>query len=498
MTQDLPAGLVTTTGKIRSELDGLGDVAVEDIAQLWRVYTTHSSVQRDGAGARLENLFWRIWGSTRLRETLTGSTLAALFMDISEDRPLRTTPRQSPQAALKKTSRVSPEPLNNLTLPTKAVSNYNDAENFPSAAHSVQTRTPLPSILKKPNAEKPSATPGEPSSFKTTRILVPESAIQKDKAMLAPTMGAPATVVAATSRDPAQKQGRKKPTFIANTPALSKRRPVLIKRKSAQTSPTAEVSEDSLLASEAATTKENAPVQKTVIQEEWDNGAQGLSWQSLSYLRSDDGNNNQTTSTSSAASRLSPPPIGFTASSVHRHRSPDRPSSTEEAADQQSSTSPSLVDRDFRTRFVERRRQEASSLTNPSSSYLRSLIAKSDIGQLRRGSRSLSPATRLSVMPPPSKSADPVHLQPSSSRRGRSPARSCERPAEDPNNNPSSTPNNTQQPQPQPQPNRANYASGLPSVQSASARGEFTLPKSPNSHLSSFVDRSRQRSRNRT
>lgn len=36
MTQDLPAGLVTTTGKIGSELDGLGDVAVEDIAKLWR------------------------------------------------------------------------------------------------------------------------------------------------------------------------------------------------------------------------------------------------------------------------------------------------------------------------------------------------------------------------------------------------------------------------------------------------------------------------------
>lgn len=36
MTQDLPPGLVTTTGKITSRFDGLNDVAVEDITQLWR------------------------------------------------------------------------------------------------------------------------------------------------------------------------------------------------------------------------------------------------------------------------------------------------------------------------------------------------------------------------------------------------------------------------------------------------------------------------------
>ncbi|KAL1982214.1 hypothetical protein VTN96DRAFT_1640 [Rasamsonia emersonii] len=532
MTQDLPAGLVTTTGKIGSELDGLGDIAIEDIAKLWRVYTTHSSVQRDGAASRLENLFWRIWGSTRLRKTLTGSTLAALFMDISEDRPLRTTPRQSPQAALKKTSRISPETLNN-----PSVSNYSDAENVPSAALSVQTRTPLPSILKKPHAEKPCATPGEPSSFKTTRILVPEIAVQKAKTTLTPAMGAPATVTAATSRDPPQKAGRKKPTFVANTSALSKRRPVVIRRKSSQTSPSAEVSEGSLLKSEAAaaTTKADGPAQKPAIPEEQDNSAQGLSWQSLSYLRPDDGNNtnNQTTSSSPApnttttTTRLSPPPIGFTTSSVHRHASPVRPPSTEQAATQPPSSSTSktssLVDPDFRSRFAERRRQEAaaaaatttttsdasSCATNPSSSsYLGNLLATSNIGKAapppRRASRSLSPATtRHLIMPPPqppSESTDPAKYPTtrpsSSSSRGSSSNNRRGRRGSSSSLLSLSSLRSGGGEQQQQQQNRSSYE--VTSVQNAFASGEFTLPKLSSNHLSAIIERARKKSPNRS
>lgn len=157
-----------------------------------------------------------------------------------------------------KTSLIS-DPLN------PSVSNYSDTENVPSA-YSIQTRTPLPSILKKPNAEKPSATPGEPSSFKTTRIVVPDAAVHKAKATL--TLATAATAV--TSRDhPPQKAGRKKPMFVASTSALSKRRPVVIRRKSAQTSPSAEVSEDSLFKPEPApaTTKADGPAQKPAISE---------------------------------------------------------------------------------------------------------------------------------------------------------------------------------------------------------------------------------------
>lgn len=252
---------------------------------------------------------------------------------------------------------------------------------------------------------------------------------------------------------------------------------------------------------------------------EWDNDAQGLSWQSLPYLRSIDGNNhNETTSGSpAAASRSSPPPTGFTASSVHRYHSPERssPSIDQELTAQPSTSTPLLVDRDFRTQFAERRRQEAasggassSSLTNPSSSYLGSLIATSLVNRPSRGgSRSLSPATRRLMMPqPPSqKRAESATTQPSSSSSSSgsssSSPSSSGRPADYPGlNNPSpsrGTPNNHHQL------NRTNYAHGQqqqPSVQSTSASGVFSLPNflQTNHHLSALVDGSRQKGQNRT
>jgi hypothetical protein len=128
-------------------------------------------------------------------------------------------------------------------------------ENVPSAAHSVGARIPLPSILKKPNAGRSSGNPGEPSSLKMTRILTPESASQKMKATPTPTRASSAT----------EKPGRKKPTFVANS---SKRRPVVMRRKSSQTfSSTEEVSEDSLLAPESSKKEPDGPVQNAVIPE---------------------------------------------------------------------------------------------------------------------------------------------------------------------------------------------------------------------------------------
>lgn len=38
--------------------------------------------------SRLENLFWRIWGSVALQQSLTGITLATIFMAIHENSSL--------------------------------------------------------------------------------------------------------------------------------------------------------------------------------------------------------------------------------------------------------------------------------------------------------------------------------------------------------------------------------------------------------------------------
>lgn len=51
------------------------------------VYSANPSAHDDDVGYRLENFFWRIWGSRCLNHTLLGTTLASLFLRISEPNP---------------------------------------------------------------------------------------------------------------------------------------------------------------------------------------------------------------------------------------------------------------------------------------------------------------------------------------------------------------------------------------------------------------------------
>ncbi|EGD92799.1 hypothetical protein TESG_00366 [Trichophyton tonsurans CBS 112818] len=84
MTEALPHGIVFNTHSIRSELNHDSHVEVEDVARLWRVYTTNKTTLEKDAGRRLENLFWRIWSNGRISCTIRGYTLAYLFIQISE------------------------------------------------------------------------------------------------------------------------------------------------------------------------------------------------------------------------------------------------------------------------------------------------------------------------------------------------------------------------------------------------------------------------------
>lgn len=61
------------------------------------VYNAIASAQSGHVGRRLENLFWRIWGSRRRHDTLRGSTVAKLFLKISQTSPLPGIPVQQPK-----------------------------------------------------------------------------------------------------------------------------------------------------------------------------------------------------------------------------------------------------------------------------------------------------------------------------------------------------------------------------------------------------------------
>ncbi|MCJ1473909.1 hypothetical protein MMC13_002565 [Lambiella insularis] len=100
MAEGLPEGLVTNSGTISGDIQGVDHIAPEDLAHLWRVYTTNRNLLANHVGRRLENFFWRIWSNKNIRDNIRGSQVALIFTAISDgDVVIRTTPTSSPRAS---------------------------------------------------------------------------------------------------------------------------------------------------------------------------------------------------------------------------------------------------------------------------------------------------------------------------------------------------------------------------------------------------------------
>ncbi|RAK98857.1 GATA-like domain-containing protein [Aspergillus ibericus CBS 121593] len=208
--ESLPKGLLTTATKVSTELDGMGPVDIGDVVHLWRVYSANPSAHDDDVGYRLENFFWRIWGSQCLNHRLQGSTLADLFLRISEPNPFSLV--QLSKAA--KAARLSKE-HNEKKVPEK-----------PGGS----SKAPLHPILKKPRNGSSS---GEP--HKTTRLLLTDIDGQSTtrKPSNPPTPVPPA---APTMGDITPRPTQKKAFVVASKAKNIKRRPVIMRRKSSQQS----------------------------------------------------------------------------------------------------------------------------------------------------------------------------------------------------------------------------------------------------------------------
>ncbi|KAL4736351.1 hypothetical protein BDV11DRAFT_16317 [Aspergillus similis] len=146
----LPEGLVAVSEKVSEELDDIGLDAVDigDIVQLWKACSTNPSAHEGDAGYRLQNFFWRIWGSKRLSSSLTGSALSRLFLQISE-------PSSTPTPTNQSTTLTSPS--FRLSAKTEAKVGTRTQRQFPcdhAAAVTVadlqmQESEPLSSSLKR-------------------------------------------------------------------------------------------------------------------------------------------------------------------------------------------------------------------------------------------------------------------------------------------------------------------------------------------------------------
>ncbi|KAG7009395.1 hypothetical protein G7Y79_00002g005100 [Physcia stellaris] len=151
MAEGLPEGLITNKENVADEIQRLYDVEVEDVIKLWKVYSASKNILPDGAGQRLANFLWRVWGSEKILHHLTGSQLALHFSAISEDGPLRTTPTQSPRVSRNLSAAINTSQSREQVLPPPSGTSKARAKpTSPSQEEEKKEKTRLPPILKRP------------------------------------------------------------------------------------------------------------------------------------------------------------------------------------------------------------------------------------------------------------------------------------------------------------------------------------------------------------
>ncbi|KAI9676112.1 MAG: hypothetical protein M1817_000856 [Caeruleum heppii] len=256
MTANLPAGIVTNTPTITDEIHGFSHIDEGDIFQLWRVYTTNQNLLPNDAGQRLANFFWRLLSHHQLCQSLSGATVARLFMGISEDRAvLRTTPTQSPRSdrpfdlgqSLREVKQAQQQDQTQATTRHTGPKVDNDrqwgeADRTEATTcgpalrpRNTKASTVLPSILKKPrensNEEITAGTvttgafpPGDSANTGSLRMNAQESD------------GTRSTVAEGlTHTERGGNAKKKKASFVVGTTS-SRRRPMALRRKSSQSS----------------------------------------------------------------------------------------------------------------------------------------------------------------------------------------------------------------------------------------------------------------------
>ncbi|KAK4042154.1 hypothetical protein C8A01DRAFT_14177 [Parachaetomium inaequale] len=82
MDAAMPLGFFENTREIYAEVASYPVVPPEKIKQYWNAYTTTFRRLFDPSAFRLENFWWHVWGSARLRN-LSGPALARLFEEFS-------------------------------------------------------------------------------------------------------------------------------------------------------------------------------------------------------------------------------------------------------------------------------------------------------------------------------------------------------------------------------------------------------------------------------
>ncbi|CAG8948666.1 hypothetical protein HYFRA_00001786 [Hymenoscyphus fraxineus] len=267
----LPKGFVVNSDQIEGNIERIASepVGVEDIAKIWKVYTTTKRRLLDPTAERLENYWWRIWGSRRRH--LDGATVARLFANISDGQsfvPLRGPPnRDEGDTPVKKNILLAPE---STTSTTPQRPNPRPIRNHTSSSSNLSrppTVMPHP-ILKKtrgPSSNGPRPTARFVSPHESEHETEPASSSTSNAHVVVqpPSPLAPEDTKADKKSSATTRKKPTKPTFVA-TSATKKKRPVMPRRQSSQTSQVSQISNTSSATGSPASLQ--SPAQRTLTE----------------------------------------------------------------------------------------------------------------------------------------------------------------------------------------------------------------------------------------
>ncbi|KAK2795207.1 hypothetical protein FQN52_006137 [Onygenales sp. PD_12] len=388
MTDALPRGIVLNTESISSQIENIGGVDVEDVAKLWRVYTANRSTMREDEGRRLENLFWRIWSSGRISRTIQGSTLASLFLHISEGESITRTglgrlreislsiPRIPPSRRSPASSTTGSQQPQGSTRTTSFPSSSRNVSRKPSAN---APRVLPPPILKKPR--QPSNDSQNATRANTAEIPGEMGMITYISAPPSPGQETP------TGESASERPRKKKTTFAKDLTLMESADGAPVKRRASQQSSTLSSVRHSPVSALSSGFLDSpdiyGPTSKRPKTPLPDESAISISptptytnpspWLSSTSNRTDP----TLGPTTHPAVNITTPRLSDAQQIAQQlNRSQEIPASRsptkQETQEYHQPSTASLVEKGFRTRFVEKKLQESrtSSLTNLGSSLL--------------------------------------------------------------------------------------------------------------------------------
>ncbi|KAH8647438.1 hypothetical protein BGZ60DRAFT_228931 [Tricladium varicosporioides] len=263
MAMILPKGIVVNSPQIAPSIERSDEAPLEpeQIARFWKVYTTTKRRLLDPTAERLENYWWRIWGS-RSRE-LDGATVARLFSQISDGEtfvPLRGPPNRDEGTPPLRNTRHAPGAASASTLHLPGQSRPSTTSS--SSASRPPTAMPPP-ILKKtrgPSNNGPRPTARFISPHESEKETEPDSSVGSNSHVVVQ----PPSPEGENTRPERKVAGagpRKKTGFVASSGA-KKKRPVIVRRQNSQASQTSQSSTESGRITDSGGSMQS-PLQKT-------------------------------------------------------------------------------------------------------------------------------------------------------------------------------------------------------------------------------------------